>query len=220
MGLRDMFAQRRFLLAALMSFAAGWAVVVLAFLLFISTVERQGINRTLPTVLGPFFIQDRDWLIGGFFLALACFIAAIVLKARDTAQARSEGLRSATLGRTGRALFSIATCAAMGFTLLHLIPGLLFPVGYERLDPPSANGCAIVVETHSGMASQSGRIFQIPPGTTQLVDTGFSWYYDDGRLIDPEWSVTWIGTEAKVRAPDGLQGFNGKRTTAAFVPCE
>lgn len=220
MGLRAMFPQRRFLLAALMTVAAGWAVVVLALLLFISTLERQGINRTVPTVLGPFFIQPRDWLIGGFFLALACFVAAIVLKSRDTAQGRSEGRRSGPLARTGRVLLSIATCAVMGFALLHLVPGFLFPVGYERLDPSGANGCAIVVETHSGMASQAGRILQIPPGATQLVATGFSWYYDDGRLIDPEWSVTWIGTEAKVRAPDGLQGFNGKRTTAAFVPCE
>lgn len=191
---------------ALVVFLAGWAVLAPTLLLFIDNKERYGINA-VPAVLGPFFVQAGDWLIGGFFLALACFVTAIVVKTRDAAQARREGRRSGPWTRTGQVLLSIATCGIMGLALLYIALDTLFPVEYQRMDPPSKHGCTVVLETRTGMANQSGRVFLLPSGATELVDTGITWYYDDGRLIDPVWTVTWNGHDATLHAPDGVPGF-------------
>lgn len=199
-------------------FLAGWVAIVLALLLFIDNKERYGI-RAVPTVLGPFFIQAGDWLLGGFLFAFACFVSAYVVSRRGAAHARRQGRLVRRWTGTGRVLLSIMTWGIMGLALISIALDSLFPVEYQRMDPPSADGCTVVVETRTGMSSQSGRIFLLPPGEWELADMGVSWYYDDGRLIDPEWAVTWSGQDAKLRAPEDLPGFNGERNRVVSIPC-
>ncbi|MGO1317453.1 MAG: hypothetical protein ACTMIR_10525 [Cellulomonadaceae bacterium] len=193
-------------------------MVVPALLLFIDNKERYG-ARAVPTVLGPFFIQAGDWLLGGFLFALACFVAAHVVNRRGAASARRQGRKAGRWARTGRVLLSIVTWGIMCLTLVRIALDSLFPVEYQRMDPPSADGCTVVVETSTGMRSQAGRIFLLPFGEWELTDTGVSWYYDDGRLIDPEWVLTWNEQNAMLRAPEDLLGFNGERNRVVSIPC-
>jgi len=203
---------------ALALFLAGWVVIVPMLLLFIDIKERYGI-RSVPTVLGPFFIQAGDWLLGGFLFAFACFVAAYVVSRRGAAHARSQGRRAGRWARTRRILLSIVTWGIMSLALVSIALDSLFPVEYQRMDPPSADGCTVVLETRTAMRSQAGRIFLLPPGEWELADTGVFWGYDDGRLIDPEWAVSWNGQDARLRAPEEVPGFNGERNRVVSIPC-
>lgn len=195
--------ERPFRAAALIAFLSGHALVWPSLVLYL-VCEDRGSSNELPILLGQFFLQSSDWLTAGFVLACLCFTVSIFLQACDAMRTRRDRLRAGAAFWVGRVLLSITTCAILLMALFHVALNFFFPTEFQRLTPTSESGCRVVLETHTGMASQSGRLLLQAPSRNTLIDTGIVWNYDDGRLIDPEWVLSWHSEEATLLAPEGV----------------
>ncbi|WP_119697598.1 hypothetical protein [Microbacterium halotolerans] len=205
--------KRRFKTAALIMFLSGHALVwpALVFYLVHATEERL---YGLPMLLGPFFLLPSNWLTIGFVLACLCFVASIALKNFDVTRSRRDQHRTGAATWAGRVLLSIITCGVMIVALFHVALSIVFPTGFQRLAPSSEGGCQVVLETRTAAASQNGRVLLQPPSANSLIETGITWSYDDGQLIDPDWAVSWTDESATLHAPEGVFGSDEPATTS------
>ncbi|WP_162785705.1 hypothetical protein [Microbacterium sorbitolivorans] len=188
-------------------------------LVYLSTAERFRTHDLAPVLIGPLFVKPSDWLLGGFLVAIACFIATPIMRARSASVAPDRQQRGGP-ALLGRVLLHVASTAIMLVALFYLVVALAFPVSFERLTPGSENGCTVVVENRDGMASKSGHLFLIPAQSHRLIDTEQHWYYDDPMFADGEWSITWAGDTAIVVAPDDSVSFNSKGNSTTRITCE